>query len=362
MQFHAIPAFAVLVHPRRRHIPTAEAIRHPRRLMIRPDHPVVARALVVTTNLPAARVGKHKPALLRRGSGTIAGIVAPLLLVILHGDPCVSETKDFVPERLPSAAAQPIEIPFTLYDGYVIVVDAQIGDLQHKRLLLDTGTNPSLIDRNVSTELGLRGSVRDLALFNKSVAAERVTLGSIQIGPIRTKNLQVMVADLSGFAGDLGTRIDGVVGMDVLGANSFTIDYRKKRILFGALAQRHTTPLSSAAQLVTVEVKAGGKTLKLIVDSGTPQLTLFQDRLQDLDSVSTPIIRRGRNLSGTVVCHTIILPSTKIGTDALGPQRASVVTIQKDVPKEFDGLMGLSFLHPTSVSFDFERHVFGWSR
>jgi hypothetical protein len=288
-------------------------------------------------------------------------MVAPLLLVILQGDSC-AETKDFVPERTPRAAAQPIEIPFTLYDGYVIVVDGQIGDLQHKKLLLDTGTNPSVIDRNVSTELALRGSVRGLALFNKSVAAERVTLGSVQIGPIRTENLQVMVADLSGVAGELGARIDGVVGMDVLGANSFTIDYRKKHILFGALPQRHTAPISSAAQLVTVEVKAGGKRFNLIVDSGTPQLTLFEDRLRGLDSAWSPLIRRGRNLSGAVVSHTIILPRTKIGTDALGPLRASVVTIQKDVPKEFDGLIGLSFLHPTSVSFDFERHVFGWSR
>ena len=142
-----------------------------------------------------------------------------------------------------------------------------------------------------------------------------------------------MVADLSGVAGELGARIDGVVGMDALGANSFTIDYRKKHILFGASAQRHTTALSSAAQLVT-----------------------------GLDSVWTPLVGRGQNLSGSGVSHTIILPRTKIGTDALGPLRASVVTIQKDVPKEFDGLMGLSFLHPTSVSFDFERHVLGWSR
>ena len=292
----------------------------------------------------------------------MAGIVAPLLLVILQGDRCVSEAKDFVPERTPRAAAQPIEIPFTLYDGYVIVVDGQIGDLQHKRLLVDTGTNRSVIDRNVSAELGLRGSVRGFALFNKSVAAERVTLGSVQIGPIRMKSLQVVVADLSGVAGELGAHIDGVLGMDVLGANSFTIDYRKKQILFGALAQRHTTALSSAAQLVTVEMNAGGKRLNLIVDSGTPQLTVFQDRLQGLDSVWTPLLGRGRNLSGSVVSHTIILPRTKIGSDALGPLRASVVTIQKDVPKEFDGLMGLSFLHPTSVSFDFERHVLGWSR
>jgi hypothetical protein len=241
-------------------------------------------------------------------------------------------------------------------------VDGQIGNLQHKKLLLDTGTNPSLIDKGVSAELGLKGTVGDMALFNKKVSAEYVTLGSMQIGPIAAKNLEVMVADLSGITADLGTRIDAVVGMDVLGASSFTIDYRKKRILFGALAQRHTTPLISAARLVTVAVKASGKTLHLIVDSGTPELTLFQDRLQNLDSTWTPNMRRGRNLSGPFFSQTVILPQTEIGTDALGPQAASVVPVREDMPKAFDGLMGLSFLHPTSISFDFERHEFGWSR
>ena len=314
------------------------------------------------TKLPAVRVGKQRPAPLHRRSGAIARLVVPLLLVVLHRDICVSQTKEFVPERSLRANAQPIEIPFALSNGYLIIVEGQIGDLQHKKLLLDTGTSPSLIDTNVSTELGLKGSVGDVALFNKKVTAEYVTLRSIQVGPIRAKDLQVMVADLSGIAADLGTRVDGVVGMDVLGASSFTIDYRKKRIHFGALAQHHTTPLFSAARLVTVEVKASGKTLKLIVDSGTSELTLFQDRLKDLDRMWTPTMRRGRNLSGPFISHTVILPQTEIGTDALGPQPASVVTAREDMPKAFDGLMGLSFLHPTSISFDFERHVFGWSR
>jgi hypothetical protein len=289
-------------------------------------------------------------------------IVVPLLLVIVQGEICFSESKEFTPERTLRANSRPIEIGFKLSNGYLIIVDGQIGNLQHKKLLLDTGTNPSLIDKGVSAELGLKGTVGDVALFNKKVSAEYVTLGSMQIGPIAAKNLEVMVADLSGITADLGTRIDAVVGMDVLGASSFTIDYRKKRILFGALAQRHTTPLISAARLVTVAVKASGKTLHLIVDSGTPELTLFQDRLQNLDSTWTPNMRRGRNLSGPFISHTVILPQTEIGTDALGPQSASVVPVREDMPKAFDGLMGLSFLHPTSISFDFERHEFGWSR
>src|ERR1700730_4763663 len=192
----------------------------------------VVAGTIVKTKLYVVRIGTQSQALLYRKPGALARIVAPLLLVILNGSLCISETKEFVAERKRQAAGQPIEIPFTLHDGYVIIVEGQIGDLQHKRLLLDTGTNPSLIDRIVSTELGLKGSVGDVALFNKKVAAEYVTLGSIQIGPIRAKNLLVMVADLSGIAADLGTRIDGVVGMDVLGATSFTIDYRKKRIHF----------------------------------------------------------------------------------------------------------------------------------
>lgn len=68
-----------------------------------------------------------------------------LLLVILRGDICVSETKKSAPERTMPAAAQPIEIPFTLHSRRVRDCcgwpDRRPGV---PKVGLDTAANPSV--------------------------------------------------------------------------------------------------------------------------------------------------------------------------------------------------------------------------
>jgi predicted aspartyl protease len=255
-----------------------------------------------------------------------------------------------------------VEIPFKAYQGYLIVVDGRIGNLEHQNLLLDTGSNPSMIDRSVSAKLGLQGSSRNLSLFNKSVSSESVTLPDVQCGPLQRQNLAVMVADFSAIGHGLGVRIDAVIGLDVLGATNFTVDYAKRRILFGtASVEHHTVPFSSGEQFITVNVKSGGRQLHLLVDTGTPQLVLFESRLRGVDYVQTSVVGNGHNASGNVRFGAIVLPQAKIGTLEVGPQAASVVKSQQDFANDLDGLMGLSCLRPKRISFDFDRQLLGWS-
>ena len=118
----------------------------------------------------------------------------------------------------PSRRCRATEIPIKLYQEYLIVVEGRIGNLEHQHLLLDTGTNPSMIDTKVSARLGLQSTARSLALFNRNVESKSVILPDLQFGPLRRQNLEVMVADFSRIASGLGTRIDAVIGLDVLGA------------------------------------------------------------------------------------------------------------------------------------------------
>lgn len=242
------------------------------------------------------------------------------------------------------------------------MVDGRIGNLEHQNLLLDTGSNPSMIDRSVSAKLGLRGTSRDLSLFNKSVASENVMLPDLQCGPLRRQDLPVMVADFSTISRGLGTRIDAVIGLDVLGATNFTVDYARRRIIFGAAsAEHHTVPFTAGQQFVTVNLKSGGRQLHLLVDTGTSQLVLFESHLRGMDYVATSVVGTGHNASGDVRLGAVVLPQAKIGTLEVGPQRASVVKSQQDFASDLDGLMGLSCLRPKRISFDFDRQLLGWS-
>jgi predicted aspartyl protease len=253
------------------------------------------------------------------------------------------------------------EIPFKPYQTYLIVVEGRLGTLEHQRLLLDTGSNPSMIDQSVSAKLGLKGTARGLSLFNKSVASESVTLPSLQFGPMQRQDLPVMVADFSAVGRGLGTRIDAVIGLDVLGGTNFTIDYSKRKIFFGALPEPHTAPFITVRQLITVNLKNGGRPLHLLVDTGTPELVLFEDHLHGVEYVWSTATGNGRNVSGDVHFGIVVLTQSKIGTHDMGPQRASVVASRKEIANDLDGLMGLSCLRARRITFDFERQLLGWS-
>lgn len=253
------------------------------------------------------------------------------------------------------------QMPFNLYRGYLVVVDGRLGSLEHQNLLLDTGTSPSMIDQRVSTKLGLHGTEKDIALFNTKVSGQTVTLSDIEIGPLHPRNVQVMVTDFSKVTDGLGTRIDAVIGLDVLGATSFTLDYQKHRIYFHATAERHVVPFTAGPQFITVDLQAGGRDLHLLLDTGTPHLVLFEQALRRLDYDPTTVSGTGQNISGNVAYNTVILEKTRLGREEMGPQRVSVVAGEETSRAGYDGLVGISLLRPKRLSFDFEHQLIGWS-
>jgi len=252
-------------------------------------------------------------------------------------------------------------IPFKLYQGYVIVMQGSLGDLDHQNLLLDTGTNPSMIDTRAAAQLGLHGMPRNVSLFNQHLISENVTLPSLHSGSIQKQNFPVVVADLSRLGRELGTRIDAVIGLDVLGGRNFTLDYEKKHLVLGASNQAHAVPFTAGPQFIGVDLKAGSRQLHLLVDTGTPQLVLFRNHLSDVDYTSTSRTGSGQNISSDVSYEAIVLLQARLGTQQIGPQSASVVTSQQEITTEYDGLIGLACMRPKRVSFDFEHQVLGWS-
>jgi len=253
------------------------------------------------------------------------------------------------------------ETPFTLYRGYLVVVEGQIGNLQRQHFLIDTGSSPSIIDQRLARKLGLHGASRDLTLFNQNVSAEAVLLPDVQLGPLHRQNVQVMVSDFSKVDRGIGTQVDAVIGLDVLGESSFTIDYQKRRIVFHASHERYSAPFTPGNQFIGIDLHAGNRRLHLLLDTGTPQLILFEKALHDLDYDPTQAIASGQNLSGTVVYHKVVLPNVRLGTKDVGPQAASVVASQQNADAGFDGLIGIFVLRPKRLSFDFDHQILGWS-
>ena len=257
-----------------------------------------------------------------------------------------------------------IELPIQLYRDYVVVVEGSIGNLEKLTFIVDTGAYPSVIDQKIAIALGLKERDSEVAMVDRNVETKLATLPLVAVGPVRVEDLRVRVQDLSFIEKTLARRVDAVVGLDVLGTNSFSIDYKAKRLRFGPVTRaRSSVSFETGNPFVIVEAQLDDNQVRLMVDTGTPALVLFKSHLK------RPI----SGFAGTTATATdgggedyqlqpMLIPHTHLGRRALGPLTGFVVADQRDDARDFDGLLSVRSLHLEEIGFDFENHEISWRK
>jgi Aspartyl protease len=256
------------------------------------------------------------------------------------------------------------ELPFRTYRDYLIVVQGSLGGKLRRNLIIDTGTDPSVIDSRAAQELHMAGVVGRLAVHDQVVDVQQAVLPSVQIGTLRAESLPVLIRDLGFLQRDLGIRIDAVIGLDVLSLSNFSINYTTKRIVFGAVpVSGSSVPFQSAPPWLTVRMEVDGVSIDLLLDTAASGILLFQSRIRDrLPQLISLGERMSSNMGGDFRLQRVILARTKFGETDLGQENAFVVEDQEDESREFDGLLGPSALGLKQIAFDFQRHTFSWAR
>lgn len=278
---------------------------------------------------------------------------------------CTSQTPDCRRDasEMKLGSGNAIELPIQLYRDYVVVVEGAIGNLEKLTFIVDTGAYPSVIDQKIAVALGLEERDSEVAMVNRSVETKLATLPLVAVGPVRVEDVRVRVQDLSSVGKTLGRRIDAVVGLDVL-SSSFSIDYKTKRLRFGP-ARRTLSSASFEAgnPFVIVEARLDDNPVRLMVDTGTPALVLFQSHFKrpisaSLGTTVTATDGGGEDyrLQPTLISHT------RLGRHELGPLTGFVAAGQRDDARDFDGLLSVRSLHLEEIGFDFEKHEISWRK
>jgi predicted aspartyl protease len=271
-----------------------------------------------------------------------------------------------VPSRESTHEAGPghHEIPFQAYRSYLIVVQGSLGDTQRLNFIIDTGTDPSVIDTRIAQKLHMVGEVGRLAVHNQVVEVQQAVLPSVQIGTLRAESLPVLIRDLGFLQKDLGIRIDAVIGLDVLSLSSFSIDYTTKRIVFGAASvSGFSVPLQGTPPWLIVRMEVDGVSIHLLLDTAASGIILFQSRIRNrLPQLISLGERRSSNMGGDFPLQRVIVARTKFGETDFGQENAFVVEDQEDESREFDGLLGPFALGLKQIAFDFPRRTFSWAR
>jgi predicted aspartyl protease len=267
------------------------------------------------------------------------------------------------------AGAQPVfkptlELPIQLFRDYLVAAEGSIGTLEKLTFIIDTGTYPSIVDQRIATTLGLSERQGKAVLVGQGVQAKLATLSVVAVGPVRVESVPVLVQDLSSLQKTLGRRIDAIVGLDVLGKNSFSINYRTKRLRFGpAERNRFTVSFETGQPLITVEARLHDRPVRLLVDTGAAALLLFRSRFNDPISLPAGKTVRASNVGGgDFQLQSLLIPDMRMGKEELGPQTGFVVAGQRDEGQNFDGLLSMRGLHLEEIGFDFENRRISWKK
>jgi predicted aspartyl protease len=254
-------------------------------------------------------------------------------------------------------------LPFILHRGFSIVVRGSIGGLKGLNFIIDTGAVPSVVDRRLSHRLGLPEQADQVSVFARTVPAQRVVLPHVDVGPVHAAGVEALVQDLSFIERMLGVRIDALIGLDVLGRRSFSIDYASGCLRFDTLpdAAEVWANMAEGHSFAAVEIDLNGVPTRLMVDTGVKHLILFEGRVQGrFASDRIQSVRLSSNIAGTVGLKEVQTPRVIMGQTPLTVESVFLLETPADLSFGIDGLLGVAALKPVRVDFNFERRAIGW--
>ena len=246
--------------------------------------------------------------------------------------------------------------------GYLMVVSVSINDRGPFDFLIDTGTNTTLIDPQLATELALQPKDR-LKLASLATATEvpRYFLQTFRVGPASVSNQEALAVPLPQLTA-LDHKIRGVLGMNFLLQFSFRLDYEHRALDLYPLPESAQVPaglrvpveINESRLLIQVGSEASPSgSWRLALDSGISQFLIFQDRIVAAERScrkANCLMQVATNLADHTA-STILLHDVSIAGAHL--PETQVVVLRNDLQKPSDHQDGLLPAAPfRSVFFD----------
>ncbi len=257
------------------------------------------------------------------------------------------------------APRQPVEgtVRFDLYHGYLMVARGSAGTLKGLTFLLDTGASSSVLDPEIARRLHLQRLPASIAVLGGSVPAERSVAPSLNLGPTQRNNVPVLLEDLSFLQKALPVRVDGIIGLDVLGQSAFVIDYPARKIHFGAIpALPDAIPLHMAGGLAIIDAEVNDLPAHLLLDTGAASLFLFARSMPGtVSDLKISAVQRSSDTIGESESKQVKLRSLKLGTAEFGQEPAFVIPDASRGGHPFDGLISPAGLGIRRVAIDLGR-------
>jgi predicted aspartyl protease len=222
--------------------------------------------------------------------------------------------------RLSKATTVPFE-----YSHKEIVVKVRINGSEPMDFLFDTAASQTVIDRRVAAEtfLDKQGALQIMAAGG-AMPAQTTTIPRVEIGDLVVSDIQAIMLDMTPQMRQMGKRIAGIIGANVLSKFAVTIDFGRSQIVFNDAA---TYKPPTGATLVTFNNKQGPVVRALL--NGTTPVSFLVDTGAAFNNLPTPVAKKflgsqpphmteGTGLDGRPVkLATVNIPSVKIGAQSI---------------------------------------------
>lgn len=153
------------------------------------------------------------------------------------------------------------------------------------------------------------------------------------------------------------------MGLDVFKKSSFSINSRTKEMLLGLTESlTFSAPFDTDTPVVTIRGGFQNRQLRLVVDSGTPDLMLLQSRMPDSTGFQALGTEMVSEVSETFQRRKVRIPEVYLGKETIGSQIAFVVDDRKDDGDYFDCVLGVRGPQIWKIAFGFEHYRFSWER
>jgi hypothetical protein len=195
----------------------------------------------------------------------------------------------------------------------------------------------------------------------ETLTTERVIVPDVELGPLHVGELSVIVQDLSFAEEALGTRVDALIGFDVLGQSPFTIDYESRKLVFGPVDPSfNTVAYAPGLPYAIVVLQIQQQRLEILVDTGTSNLVLFQSGVRECRSaINTVGQETWISMGGEMPVKKAQLLNAYLGAVSWGQRGAYVPDNSANQPSGLAGLLGTVALGKR-VAFDPVRQVVAW--
>jgi len=251
-------------------------------------------------------------------------------------------------------------IPAKLYHGYLMVVTGTIGDLGKRNFAIDTGAYPSVIDRSLAKKLHLVAKREELRVVDRNLNSEAASVPNVDIGSLHASGVYMVVQDLTPISENFRVHLDAIIGLDLLSARNFRIDYSAKKLIFDPVdALPMSAPLQRIDSMACVDLQVDDRPARLLLDTGGASVLLFANRLPWAATLSGTA-HTYTNLGGTFRLREVPLRSLALHTTNLGSTQIYVSDARNLSDFHFDGLLATGALPVSRIDFDFKHQRFGW--